>query len=84
LRGHDELGLGTLPGSNIFNGLWIVLVAAPIHPIQIDLVQAGTALVFGMAALLVAFPPRSGIIGRKHGAVMLTVYGAYITTVLLT
>jgi len=83
-RGHDDLGLGTLLGSNIFNGLWIVPVAALIHPIQIDLVQAGTALVFGMAALLVAFPPRSGIIGRKHGAVLLAVYGAYITTVLLT
>jgi len=83
-RGHDDIGLGTLLGSNIFNGLWIVPVAALIHPIDIDLEQAGTAVVFGMAALLVAFPPRSGIIDRRHGAVLLIVYGAYITTVLLT
>lgn len=83
-RGHDDIGLGTLLGSNIFNGLWIVPVAALIHPIQVDLKQAGTAVVFGMAALLVAFPPRSGIIDRRHGAVLLLVYGAYITTVLLT
>lgn len=83
-RRHDDIGLGTLLGSNIFNGLWIVPVAALIHPIQVDLKQAVTAVVFGMAALLVAFPPRSGIIGRRHGAILLLVYGAYITTVLLT
>ena len=83
-RRHDDIGLGTLLGSNIFNGLWIVPVAALIHPIQVDLKQAVTAVVFGMAALLVAFPPRSDIIGRRHGAILLLVYGAYITTVLLT
>ena len=83
-RRHDDIGLGTLLGSNIFNGLWIVPVAALIHPIQVDLKQAVTAVVFGMAALLVAFPPQRGIIGRRHGAILLLVYGAYITTVLLT
>lgn len=82
-RGHDDIGLGTLLGSNIFNGLWIVPVAALIHPIDLNLEQAGTALVFGIAALLVAFPPRSGIIGRRHGTALLLVYGAYVTTVLL-
>jgi len=33
LRGHDEIGLGTILGSNIFNGIFIVAVAAVIHPI---------------------------------------------------
>lgn len=27
LRGHDEIGLGTVLGSNVFNGLFIVAVA---------------------------------------------------------
>ncbi len=35
-RGHDELGLGTVLGSNLFNGLFIIAVAAMIHPIPID------------------------------------------------
>lgn len=82
-RGHDDIGLGTLLGSNIFNGLWIVPVAALIHPVEIELEQAGTAVAFGMAALLVAFPPQSGIIDRGRGAVLLLVYAAYVTTVLL-
>jgi cation:H+ antiporter len=82
-RGRDDIGLGTLLGSNIFNGLWIVPVAALIHPVEVDLEQAGTAVVFGMAALLVAFPPQSGSIDRGRGAVLLFVYAAYVTTVLL-
>ena len=36
LRGHDELGLGTILGSNIFNGLFIVGIASIIHPIPIN------------------------------------------------
>ena len=83
-RGHDDIGLGTLLGSNIFNGLWIIPVAALIHPIEVDLMQTGTAVVFGMVALLVAFPTRNGIIERRHGVVLLLVYGTYISTVLLT
>jgi len=35
LRGHDAIGLGTVLGSNIFNGLWIVAVAAIITPITV-------------------------------------------------
>lgn len=33
LRGNDDIGVGTLIGSNLFNGLAIVGVAATIHPI---------------------------------------------------
>ena len=36
LRRHDEVGLGAILGSNIFNGLLIVGVAAIIHPIDIE------------------------------------------------
>lgn len=82
-RGHDDIGLGTLLGSNIFNGLWIVPVAALIHPVGVELAQAGTAVAFGTAALLAAFPPQSGIISRGRGLVLLMLYAAYVTTVLL-
>lgn len=83
-RGHDDIGLGTLLGSNIFNNLWIVPVAALIHPIDAELKQAGTALAFSILALLVALPPSSGVMGRDRGATLLLVYGAYVSTVLLT
>ena len=31
-RGHDDLGAGTIMGSNIFNSLWIVGIVALIRP----------------------------------------------------
>ena len=36
LRGHDEIGLGTLLGSNVFNGLFVIGTAAVLCPIRFD------------------------------------------------
>ena len=49
IRGHDEIGLGTILGSNIFNGLLIVGVAATIRPIQVGTRGVAAALAFGFA-----------------------------------
>lgn len=82
LRGHDEIGLGTLLGSNIFNGLFIVAVAAVIHPIAVDWREILVALAFGLVALAVTFPARSGFIGRGRGALLLALYAAYVGTII--
>jgi Ca2+/Na+ antiporter len=50
--GHDDVGLGTLLGSNLFNGLAIVGVAATIHPIHASLAEVARALAFGVLAVL--------------------------------
>jgi cation:H+ antiporter len=81
LRGHDEIGLGTLLGSNIFNGLWIVPTAALIFPIAVAWDEVAKALVFGVAAMVLAFPPRSGVLGRGRGAVLLLLFVAYLGAV---
>ena len=47
LRGHDEVGLGTILGSNIFNGLFIIPVAAAIFPIVVGWQEVAVALGFG-------------------------------------
>jgi cation:H+ antiporter len=44
LRSHDDVGLGALLGSNLFNGLAIVGVAATLHPIQAPLREVAPAL----------------------------------------
>lgn len=67
VRGHDEVGLGTILGSNIFNGLFIVGVAAVICPITIAWRDAALALVIGFLAVVFTFPSRSGLIGRGRG-----------------
>lgn len=82
LRGHDEVGLGTLLGSNIFNGLWIVPVAATIYPIDFDRGEVAVALVAGLLAMLAVFPPARGLIGRRRGAVLIAIYAGYLAAVL--
>jgi cation:H+ antiporter len=44
IRGHDEIGLGTILGSNIFNGFLIVGLAATICPITVDRTAVGVGL----------------------------------------
>lgn len=78
LRGHEEVGLGTILGSNIFNGLLIVGVASSIAPIEITLQEVAPALVLGLVALALTYPTTSGVIGRWRGVILLGIYAAYI------
>lgn len=82
LRGHDDVGLGTLLGSNLFNGLAIVGIAAAIHPIQTPLGEIGVALGFGVLAVLLMLP-RGGSLSRRRGLVMLAAYAAFVTATLI-
>jgi cation:H+ antiporter len=82
LRGHDEVGLGTILGSNIFNGLFIISVAAIIHPITVGWRELALTLAVGLVALIFAFPPRSGFIGRSRGILLLVLYVGYVVAIL--
>lgn len=82
LRGHDEVGLGTILGSNIFNGLFIVAVAAIIHPITVAWREVAITLVFGFLALVSAYPARKGFIERRRGVLLLVLYTVYLATIL--
>ena len=81
LRGHDEVGLGTVLGSNIFNGLFIVAVAALIHPIAFEASSVRVALAFGLVAVMLTLPGKSGYIGRGRGLLLLLLYVAYVVAV---
>lgn len=83
-RGHDEIGLGTVLGSNLFNGLFIVAVAAVIHPIATEPGDVMVALAFGLAAVLLILPARSGRIERSRGVLLLALCVAYFASVLAT
>jgi cation:H+ antiporter len=84
LKGHEEVGLGTILGSNIFNGLFIVGVASCIAPISITMREVGPALVLGSAAVALTYPPPSGRIERWRGSILLGVYSAYLFAVVLS
>jgi cation:H+ antiporter len=82
LKGHDEVGLGTVLGSNIFNGLFIVGLTAVLAPIRVPFATAAPALVLGLAAVSLTLPARSGRIDRWRGGILLGLYAVYLVTVL--
>ncbi len=82
LRGHDEIGFGTVLGSNIFNGLWIVAVTALISPIAVTWQSVGIGLGFGGMTVAFLWPGRDGLLTRKRGALLLALYIGYVVTIL--
>lgn len=78
LRGHDEIGLGTILGSNIFNGFFIVGTAAVICPIRVANQAVATALIIGLVTTALTFPPSGGLIERRRGARLLALYAIYV------
>lgn len=83
LRGHDEVGLGTIIGSNIFNNLWIVGVAGLIQPIDTVTAEVMVGLVFGVVTVLLTIPNRARMLTRGRGVVLLAVYAAYVGSLAL-
>lgn len=78
LRGHDEVGLGTILGSNIFNGLFIVSIAAIIHPIVVNPRELASTLVVGLVAVLLVFPSSTGFVERRRGFMLLALFAIYV------
>ncbi|HSD44469.1 MAG: sodium:calcium antiporter [Bacteroidota bacterium] len=83
LRGHDEIGLGTLLGSCLFNGAFIVPAAALITPPIVAFGEVAVALGTGVLLVLAALPYRSATLGRARGVLMLALYIAYIVALAL-
>lgn len=82
LRGHDEVGLGTILGSNIFNGLFVVAIAAIIKPIPINWEAVSIGLAFGLITSIFLFPLKAGLIGKWRGALLLALYAIYTSVFL--
>lgn len=81
-RKQDEVGLGTILGSNIFNGLLVIGVASIMHPIAVDQREVAVTLAFGLIALVFTYPTRQGFIGKRRGIILLLLYVAYLTTII--
>jgi cation:H+ antiporter len=79
-RGHSDLAVGNVVGSNIYNLLFVQGATAAIRPVEVP--AGGHADLFVMAALTVALFPlslyRHRRIGRPGGLLLLVAYVAYI------
>lgn len=78
LRGHDDIGVGTLLGSNLFNGMAVVGLAASIHPITAPPTEIAVALGVGAFSLLLLIPGRTEQIGRGRGVALLVCYASFV------
>lgn len=78
MRGHHDVGLGNILGSNIFNVLFIASVAALIHPYAVRLPEIMPSLLFGAVTTLFIIPGLDGSIPRWRGIVLLALYAAYL------
>ena len=83
LRGHSDVAVGNVLGSNIFNALGIIGATALVHPIAVAERMANVDVWVMVGASLVAVPflLARGRIGRLAGAAFVVAYTVY--TVLL-
>lgn len=77
-RGLDEISLGAVLGSNIFNGLFIVALAAVISPITVPWHEVALTLLVGLLALALCYPGRNGFISHRRGLLLLALYAIYL------
>lgn len=77
-RGHREIGLQTILGSNIFNSLFIVPVAALIHPIPADWSTLSLTLAFGFGVTVLTVPFLTLRLGRWRGFALVGAYAAFV------
>lgn len=84
LRGHTDVALTNLIGSNIFNLLGILGVTALIQPVPVAAAMVGVDMIWLLATSLALFPIlRSGMkVSRIEGLLLLAVYLAYLVTLL--
>lgn len=83
IRGHEEIGLGTVLGSNIFNGALIVPLAASVSPIRVDWNEIALSLAFGIVVVLTIVPFRSSVLGRRRGVLLVVLYASSLVSLLL-
>jgi cation:H+ antiporter len=80
LRRHADVAIGNLLGSNIFNLLGILGVAALTQPLVVNarILQFDQWAMLGAAVLLTGFLRTGRRLGRVEGAVLLGGYVAYL------
>jgi cation:H+ antiporter len=80
LRGHSDVAVGNVVGSNIFNVMLILGATALVQPIPVSEAMASTDVLvaLGTAVLLAPLLLVRGSIGRVAGVVFLGLYAGYI------
>ena len=76
IKGSNEIAVGNVVGSNIFNILFIIGISGTIHPISVNLASVIDLAVMVAVSIITMIFARTKNIGRTEGAVMLALYAA--------
>lgn len=78
-KGETEIAIGNVIGSNLFNILLVLGLAATINPISMSML-AFTDIVFMVliTLLLYIFMKKKNLLEKKHGIILLTLYIIYM------
>lgn len=83
-KNEVDMALGNVIGSNIFNILLVIGVAAAISPIAFIMENVfDIILLIAMSALVWIFAWTKQKIGRKEGIAMLVIYAAYLAYIIV-
>ncbi|HOI85161.1 MAG TPA: calcium/sodium antiporter [Acholeplasmataceae bacterium] len=83
-KGENEIALGNVLGSNVFNTLFIVGISGIVVPLGINSdVKLDSIILIGITLLVVIFSMTKQTISKKEGLILLLVYVAYITYIIL-
>ncbi len=83
-KGENDIAVGNVVGSNIFNICFVLGLSTAIHPITVSADIMTDAVLLLAVSLLVAIPAfRKKYIGRGLGIPMATVYAAYLAYIIM-
>lgn len=86
MRGHNDIAIGNIVGSNIFNVFWILGLTSVILPLPFNIgASIDTMVAIGVTLLLflVMFVGKKHQIGRTEGITFILLYCAYVAYLIL-
>lgn len=83
LKGHSDLAVGNVLGSNIFNVLCVVGVSGLVGQLDVPeiAIQRDAWVMLGLTLLLLPIMMTRFTVSRAEGGVLMTAYAAYIAVV---
>ncbi|PKK93567.1 MAG: sodium:proton exchanger [Tenericutes bacterium HGW-Tenericutes-6] len=83
-KGENEIALGNVVGSNVFNTVFIVGLSGLVTPLRMNQdVIIDTWIVLGITVVMVIFAFTKGSISKKEGFILVLIYVLYITYIIL-
>ncbi len=83
-KGHTDIAVGNVVGSNIFNLLFVMGLSTTIHPVSIEMESIYDAAILTVITIVTLIPCiRHKHITRLWGAIMVLLYAAYMVYIIM-